>query len=384
MNLLKRKIDYDTTNILDFRQYQYDIIPDFLYICFKYLENNGFHFKWEDISFSSINDMTYESQNQYAIKTFIVNMNNKKFLTINMPRLINGTFFKLNGSLYIPTIRIIDYPITIKKNSIMISSLFTPITIYHKDSRVIILRNNVNISQFLRLFYSKDEVEHICLNIFSSKYSVENLDTVIRLFSKFLNCNNDHKTVLDKLDKLFFDEWTAELYKQCYNLQDPITLKDVLDICIKNEEKSIIDLNYKRLVFLEHLMYPLVSRITKFVKLIMTGKTYLKFPLDCVSIIDYFFSSEGLQSNFFYDIDNGYNGLLSLKASFKSPGGDKAMPADIRTIHPTFRNKICPITVSNKNTGEVVSLIPNQIVDLKYGLFKKDAFNVDENQINSL
>jgi hypothetical protein len=251
----------------------------------------------------------------------------------------------------------------------MLYSLFKTITIFHKDGRVIFLGNNITISKFFRLFYDFNDAKYICETVFNSKYTDDSLDNVKRYFSKILNCNMDD--IYQKIDDLFFDDWTVELYCKCYNLNNP-TLKDILDLSLKviEERPSVIDLNHRRLVFIEHLMRPLITAVSTLVMMLMNGRQILKFPMDSVSIIDYFFSDKGLQSNFFYDIDNGYNGLLSLKASFKSPGGDKAMPSEISSIHPTYKGRICPTTVSNKSTGQVIALVPEQKIDLKFGLFK--------------
>ncbi len=344
-----------------------DLIPEMFFICLKYLETHGLKINWDTLKYEESIDNSYNSQFYYAIKNYNIDLGeNKKFLNLNIPQLLNDSFFKLNGSTYVPILRISDYPITIKKNSILLYSLFKSITIFFKDSRVIFCGHNIEISKFFRLFFDSDETKNICLNIFKCKYIDFNIDDIYLYFSKLFNCEID--TVLEKMNSLFFDLWTSELYKKCYKCNPD--LNEVIKLCINNKNPSVIDLNFKRLMFIEHLLKPLLNTITSIISMLENGKEITRIPIDFISIVDYFFRDNGLQSNVFYDIPNSYNGLLSLKATFKSPGAEKNLPSEISSIHDTFKSKICPVTISSKKAGEVISLVPNQNIDLKFGLWE--------------
>jgi hypothetical protein len=93
-------------------------------------------------------------------------------------------------------------------------------------------------------------------------------------------------------------------------------------------------------------------------------------------IVDHFFAnpnnmSGGLSGNILYSIVNPYSSLLSLKASFKNPKASKHLPIEVNSIHHTYKHRIDVVSVSNKEIGRNVQLIPAQnLKSLKYGIFE--------------
>ncbi len=79
--------------------------------------------------------------------------------------------------------------------------------------------------------------------------------------------------------------------------------------------------------------------------------------------------NKGLSGNNLYSVVNGFSGLLSLKGSFENPKSQSELPRSISNIHQNYKGKICPVTISNKSPGVVSSLVPDQKIDLRYGLF---------------
>ena len=63
MNLLSRDID-QSTDLMNFRTYQYGLIYDFIKICFEYI--NRFGFECDNYSIEILQDKTYHSTNHYA------------------------------------------------------------------------------------------------------------------------------------------------------------------------------------------------------------------------------------------------------------------------------------------------------------------------------
>jgi len=136
-------------------------------------------------------------------------------------------------------------------------------------------------------------------------------------------------------------------------------------------------------VFIELILDPLFKAINKLVLSLKSSRSVIQVPIKASAIINHFYASgnmgignqkrnKGLSGNTLYSIVNGYSGLLSLKCSFENPKSQSELPKSVSSIHTNYKNKICPVTISNKNPGVISSLVPNQLIDLKYGMFLHD------------
>lgn len=357
MNLIKRNTN-DVVDLLLYREYQYSMISEFIDICFDYCTRFGFDYDKSKLVFNIEEDNDYFSKNYYAFDKLKIKLNpndKNNFLELNIPRLIHNTFFILRGVYYIPLIYILDVPVVIQKKIIKIYSLFKPITIFIKEKRITIDNKNYHLYNFLRLYLDDYTIKEV--------FNVEPI-----ISSRVL-----HK---DYIEKIFFDKWTKELYCNYYKLDD-INMKKVIDIVINNMNNKIEfnDIRYKRLVFIELLLDPLFRATNKFI-----NKFDNKFPINIDAIISHFYKSDidilgqsrskGLSGNTFYSIVNGYSGILSNKASFKNPKVSTELPKSISNIHESHKYKICPVTISNKNPGVLISLVPDQKINLRYGIFE--------------
>jgi hypothetical protein len=372
MNLLKREVK--GSNILDYRSYQYELIPEFFRVCFQYMETMGFKFDWSKLEYNIIDDYAYYSQNHYSVKVVKIHLkknDNTPFIHITVPKLLNDTFFKMNGCHYVPAFYITDMPITIKKNSYKIESLFKPLTIYSKDGRIIFLGSNIPVSRFLRLYYKDDVVKDIVNDVFNTSYVEEDFSVSKGNMANIIGTSDDLNDIVKRIDDLFFDDWTRELYQTCYKLEKP-SMKGVLDLIINGDvqKTSFIDLNSKRLIFIEWLLKPLFESVSKAVNGLVTGVQPKNINIEVGALTNHFFSKRGLQRNFFYDTTNGFSSLLAMKASFKNPSGQSELPAEVSNIHESHKGRVCPVTISNAAPGQVVSLVPNQNINLKFGIFQ--------------
>ena len=106
MNLIKRKIDKSKCNILEFREFQYSLIPELISICMEYMKVHGFKYNEKEYKASVIDDTAYNSKYSFSSLVIKVETNNnpkiQTFLEFVIPKLIEGQMFKLNGTLYCP------------------------------------------------------------------------------------------------------------------------------------------------------------------------------------------------------------------------------------------------------------------------------------------
>jgi len=375
MNLIKKQVVIPENSILRFREYQHNQIVQFVQLGIDYMQSNGFQqYDATTSTLEIIDTNTYENIGHFATKTIKIKLSDKckdYFVALVIPKLLNGSFFKLNCTQYIPTFFIQDLPIVKKPKSSKLYSLFCPITLFFKDSTAIIYGNNIPISRFLSIYYDKQTIIDLAAE-FEFNVINEPMQITLNYFSKLFNCDPNTDAIAARFELLFFDAWTRNLYKECYKLDD-VSLKIILDILFlqmqtaNEDDLTFIDLRMKRLTYVESLLAPYFRAISDATKSLLKGQQPFKLNLTLGCIIDHFFN--GLNKLNLYDITNGYSSILDLKATFQSPASKSELPVSVSMIHESFFGKVCIVTVSNMETGKVVSLVPEQNVDLNYGLF---------------
>ena len=353
-----------------FRTFQYSYLIDYLNNMIDYCLYHGFYTDGtRDIKIKPV--ISYKNYNYKALDSYLIKLNNNPnytpFLNIVVPRLVDNTFFILKDVRYIPAVYAVDYPIVIKKASVLLSSLFFPITMYHKDNRVIISRNNFTIESFFQLLFPDNFTKQCDLFGIDNIRTVKESETINR-YSSVLNCKPDRDKIINKLNKLFFDRWTHELYTKLYGFADIV---NVVAYAATNQSKHrhFTDLRYKRLVFLEPLMRPIAKAVSFALKQNLEKQNeilYLNVNPDAV--LSNFIKV--LHSNFYYDTVNGFTSILSHNVCFKNPFGSNRLPFEVSAIHPTHKNRICPVSIGSQNPGERVSLVPTQDIDFKFGIFE--------------
>lgn len=386
MNLIERSVN--PANILAFRSLQYSMLENFIKIGIRYLMKLGLTV---DYSLFNINDpltfipdFNYNRIQNYAIKILrvkILNQKNYHFINLSIPELLNGIFFYLNCTYYVPLFYIMDEPITVKEKSIVLQSLFQPITLYFDDNRVIFMGNNFKISHFLQLIsmdWPDDDKNLISVDLGIPLDERSPSELISRFAGKF---NTDHtlESIKYKFNELFFDEWTYYLFKRIYNFEPNIDtiIKRAIErrlqiVHFPEFVPKFNDLRFKRLAFIEPLIRPYFKSISMAANNLVHGNPVSQLKkLDMGTIIKNFFGN--LHGNVLYDTTNGYSGILGHKASFRNPyGSAKRLPKEVSAIHWTHKGRICPNSISNQDPGEIVSLVPDQEIDLTYGLFKFD------------
>ena len=378
MNLLPRTLE-SRPNILDFREYQYKLIPEILRLSFDYLQRLGFNFNPMEYKEEITPDISYKSKNHFATQIYKIKVNDAAkdwFLHLSLPILIEGQFFKLNGALYVPGYWITDSPVTVKKKSTLCYSLFNPMTFYGDDNRVIFLGHNIPMCRFLRLFLNEEEIKWmVSAENLNAKYVKEPYSYSMTKLGELVGNISDPDLIKQKFNQIFFDSWTEGLYKEFYNVPE-INLDLLFNLLVaglaEKETKSFIYLRHKRLVFIEFFLIPYLKSISCASKYIINGQKPYKLSINIGDIIKHFFTK--MDKFNFYGIVNGFGGsLLDLKATFKNPNSVGELPNEVSSIHPSYKHKIDLVSISNTDPGKVVSLVPDQhLKSLRYGIFDFD------------
>jgi len=386
---IKSNIESEDSDIImmnNFRKNQYELIEDFFKLFIEYIgQQNNYYMKFSKIIIREKLDYfgLTNSQCTEVVVYIILESDNseKEFIRLLMPTLLSEQMFYLNGCFYCPAIYTIDYPLVIKKESIKLSSLFNSITAYFKDDMVTFTGVNIPINYFISLFIDDDEdlmnkFKDLMEKKFKHNFEVPLLDNIIVYFSNKFNFSGSTKEeLIHFINKIFFDRYTYNLYQTCYNETDLTKLiKKGINMYINNEFYNFVDLNYKRLIFMEFLLTPIIKRISYMAKRAWSGYIDDEIKIDERVLIKHFLKTrdvtkkqKGLSGNYLYNITNLYTGILQCKVGMVSPEVENE-PRSIRTIHDSHFGKICTITISSQNPGRVVSFIPTTKLDV-FGRF---------------
>lgn len=361
-----------------YRRNQYDLIPKLLSVIVNYLIDNGIPIDIKSIR-AQIEDSPLSKEYRYSNSHHSTSLINISYDTIigsngverlskrislidtHIPKLQEDNIsFVLKGSRYIPMIYLTDYPISVKKNSISFESLFMTFIMNIEKNAVTILDTRISLEDFLRIFFDDVEVETL-LDVSIKSKKKEALNRV-RTSLRFTTPTTNLET---KLNQMFFDSWTSNNYSKLYNLNNP-SLKDILLIAINQynsgERYNFVDLKYKRLQFIEILMKPIFKAVTDTVRKYNSGYNRGIYTiLNNNSSIVKWFTGE-LENSTLYESANNFASLTLFKASYKSPNSGK-LPESVSSIHSTYEGVICPVTVSNNNSGQKVTFTPYTIID---------------------
>jgi hypothetical protein len=398
MNTLKKETlvvsDYENGQILieDYRFYQHSMIEYFLEIMVNYISiMNPKHLVFEKIEVEEMLSYNGLSNNELIKYTIFVKIfdKSKEFFRIFVPKLVYDNFYYLNGNYYIPLVYIIDKPIIIKENSINLASLFSSITINFKSNVCIFTGRNIDLNIFISAFLFNDNSDE-AKDIKNTITFIDSEEEIVTYFNNILDKTFENiNDIINFSEKLFFDEYTKYLYSTCYSDSVHINvnnLSDIIKIALtkfySGEVFDFIDLKNKRLSFIELLLAPLFKRVANITYQVSKGFFIDELMIDQFIIVKNFHKNEskktknsksgfrsfhGLSGKTLYDLVNLYSSLLVHKCSFIKPGMTSP-PTSIANIHKSHFGKLCPITVSAINPGEMLSIVPEIFVD-PYGQF---------------
>lgn len=390
MNLLQDRIENDINTGLtigQFRRFQYDMIGDFMELIVRYVSKqngNYLHVKHKMIrpklTYQGIYNTELNQAEIYVNNANVkdIDVDEKLFFKLYIPKLIYDSFFIINGNFYVPTLYILDKPIVIKKKSIKLFSLFNSLSISLSHDIATFTRANIPLQYLFGVFLETDEEKKLYAAIsskFKIKYQPKSDSDVLNYFNNNIG-RGTRESVIEFFDNLFFDDYTKYLYQGCYpgTFGPNVSLKQALIQSLKmkiNEEiPEYIDLDYKRLVFIELLLSPLFKRIGNIAAQAARGFFPDEVKIDHLQILKHFLTSpdkkkkgsEGMSGNYLYDTVNLMSGMLMHKVSMINPGSTNP-PSTISDTHESHYKRVCPISVSNQKPGEVVSVLPTTKFD---------------------
>lgn len=391
MNLLQKRMtnnNKEGLTIKEFRKYQYDLIDSFLTLVVNYISKQNENYL-SCIKKSIRSKLTYQGiynteliqAEVYVNNTNVNDMdtNEKLFFKLYIPKLIQDSFFMINGNYYVPTLYVLDKPIVIKKKSIKLYSIFNSLSISLQHDLATFTRANIPLQYLFGVFLETDEEKKLYSDIakkFNIKYQPKSESDILTYFSNNIG-RGTKENIVKFFENLFFDDYTKYLYKGCYPklfTNETLSLKNALIQSLKmkiNEQiPEYIDLDHKRVVFMELLLSPLFKRVGNIASQAARGFYPDEIKIDHLQILKHFLNSpdkkkkgsEGMSGNYLYDTVNLMSGMLTHKVSMVNPGSTNP-PSTISDTHPTHYKKICPISISNQKPGEVVSVLPTTKFD---------------------
>lgn len=389
MNLLEdRLIDNSNENnltISGFRRFQYDqLLPfcDHLINYISRLKNNSLTLIDKQLTQKN-NYIGIHNSDASELKIIVKNTlakdpnEEKTFLKLFIPTLHNDNFFFLNGITYVPGLYCIDYPIQSSSKLIRATGLITNFYILFKKEVIYFLGTNIPIHYFLQLFLDLTNNEDLFLyneickkeNLSNKIYTDKELLDYFNTKTKFRFINYSKQDIIMFFENIFFDYYTYNLYKTCYNLPE-VSIREILkkifnDILNEVKKPHAADLSYKRIIFCELLLAPLFRKIIGIA--VQSTKNFVTetIQIDLLAVLKFFLKTYdkkkskekgGLNGNYLYDTANLYSAILQSKISMILPGVDN-IPLELQTIHQSHFGRICPITISSQDPAKMVSVI---------------------------
>ena len=378
MNLLTKTseaVESEHLTIGSFRSTQYSLINYFMTLCVEYIsKQNKNYLTLQKINIYEIPTYNGIHNSCFSHVTVETSINGAKgfecrpLLKFLIPTLVDDCFFILNGNTFVPTLYILDKPIVIKKKSIKLSSTFNSITIY--DKLITFMGNNMPAMYFLNIFLSDNipaqaALKNEFVQIFKISPTQISEQDLLTYFSNLFGCDSDRVSIQNRFHSMFFDDYTKLLYGQCYKLSErdlniQTLLRIATDLSKTLDEDSFIDLDQKRLVFMEILLWPLFKRIAQTATKASRGYFVNEIAMDQMELIKNFYIN--LHNKFIYDNVNAYDTMLQHKAYMLAPNAEQA-PSMIANLHPSHYKRICPISVSSQNPGETIYIIAETKLD---------------------
>ena len=250
-NRLKDEYEEHVLTVNTFREYQYGLIDNFVKLIVEYIskQNNNY---LQLVSCSNKPKLTYQgifNTNLNLIEAYVKSKNvkdqsSKLFFKLLIPRLIEKSFFIINGNHYVPSLYILDKPIVIKKQSIKLYSVFNSISISLSHDITTFTRANIPIQYFFGLFLETDEEMKLystISNMYKITFKPKRESDILNYFGNNIG-RYKREEIVSYFENLFFDDYTKYLYRSCYpkTFGKTLTLKDIVIASLKMRLNNVI------------------------------------------------------------------------------------------------------------------------------------------------
>jgi len=394
----------EVTPVDEFRVAEYERLPMFFDVCLRYLNKlarEPFIEDWEMIVTEPVNYANLLDTEVHRVTIRVKYKSESDYVdlfTVDIPKLIEGFYFKIYGIDYVPAMYLYDYPLVIRKTSFLMQGLLGNISVYMNEKEEYINfmgLSNFSFKHFVNLYFDTSDQEDMeIVNDFihhfkpnKKPFEPVDLENSAYFFRSRYNIelseNETEINVIEKirafLDNLFFDDYTRKMYAHLYALDESeINIKNIVRdamIGLIEDPINFVDLRYKQLFFIRLLLSKLFRRISTLgMRLVIDhpedGKSIISFSQSSRDmIVKTFMDGDALSGNYLSDTVNTF-GILKLKISLTPMGKTKSIPSESSQIHETHFGRICPITIPSTDIGKVAHLVPGT----KVGAFGEFIF----------
>lgn len=287
-------------------------------------------------------------------------------LELLYPKLMQGNYFRMNGSMYVPILFLERSPIDVLKddkkgNKIFINMLPTfNLTFNFPKNEVLFRKKTVELTTFMKVLFENDEyykqlvidgVLEECLYT-----DTERTDHVYKMMgfheTEFFSSNN--LKLSDFFDKYILLDYFRGMFKDFFNVDN---IKDIVKLVVKYHVDDIdinmSDLKNRRIVMNEYLINPIYEM-------------YLRLLYGAIDKNEKQAFLPTMNSRVL--ITSGFRGLMhagqyfNISLPYTSPVinkvsqdiyiiNDGRIPKSWTANHPSGFGKLCPISVSAQKMG---------------------------------
>jgi len=371
MNLIKfepKTVSNDKWKIVkDFRQMDhdkvYDILRNMMSNIKKILPDN---FKSEIKSEDSSSDYLGDSGSYY--EKLIIKMeadNHEQKLELLYPKLLQGNYFIMNGSLYVPILFLERSPIDVLKNEkkgnkIFINLLPTfNLTFNFQKNEVLFRRKTVELNTFMKTLFDEEYYQQLVDNDIISPCEMKENDRIEHVYKMmgfhetdfFINKNLELHTFFDEYIIL---DYFRGMFKDYFGVDN---IRDIVKLVIKHHVDDAVidmsDLNNRRIVMNEYLINPIYEMYLRLLYGAIDKNEKQAFLPTMNSRVLITSGFRGLMhAGQYFNISLPYtNPVINKVSQDIYIINDSRIPKSWTANHPSGFGKLCPISVSAQKMG---------------------------------
>lgn len=283
------------------------------------------------------------------------------------PKLLQGNYFKMNGSLYIPILFLERSPIDVLKddkkgNKIFVNFMPTfNLTFNFSKNEVLFRKKSVELNSFMRVLFKNDMMYY---NDLVERGVIEDviepLDKIEPLIYKMIGFHDSSFFENKKIDlDQFFDDYIIlDYFRGMFNDYFKVNnIKDIIKIVIKYHEDdtdiNMSDLKNRRIVMNEYLINPIYEMYLRLLYGAIDKNEKQAFLPTMNQRVLITTGFRGLMhAGQYYNISLPYtNPLINKVSQDIYIVSDGRIPKSWTSNHPSAFGKLCPISVSAQKMG---------------------------------
>ena len=399
MKIINPNYELKENNIFEIRKKEYDTLKDDIFKIIKVVEDIGFQI--DEFEIENNNRMYHHELFKTLKEKVTIKLSKGVYkidLSINIPKIIDNNYIRINGRKKVPQFQLYDIPIIHRGKNLKLRTNVATILVECSNEgpfvQISLLGRKIPLSLLILAYHGVDKVVDI-FNIDGNYCENKNLHFIydkllLDLNMYYSECNDTPQTsFIEEIDRLYSKSksrntgddimYAIDLIKQT----DPISMKffktdniidEIINALKHPNQYNDQDYENKRIRLSEYMITSKISKSIFNFCILNRNVKKPKYNINSNLIISECNVSDIIRFDFAI---NPIEELTCLtRCSLIGPGGfiRENVPEHLRDINDSMYSKICPVdTPDRENCGILQSICPNAKFD------KNNKFDKNEN-----